>query len=95
MLGAGLGSSAALSVCFASGLLLYGRNINGIVQTNGNKVIDDNENVNKSGLENGNPHMKKLGSALELSPKEMELICSWAFISEKIMHGTPSGRNIL
>eukprot|EP00090_Calanus_glacialis_P028946 TRINITY_DN4641_c0_g1_i4.p1 TRINITY_DN4641_c0_g1~~TRINITY_DN4641_c0_g1_i4.p1 ORF type:complete len:401 (+),score=96.87 TRINITY_DN4641_c0_g1_i4:50-1252(+) len=82
-IGAGLGSSAAMSVCFASGLLLYGRNVNGIDLTNGNEMIDDNKNVN--------PSMEKLGSQHDLSTKEMELICSWAFMSEKIMHGTPSG----
>ena len=89
-----MGSSAAMSVCFASGFLLYGRNVNGIVLTSGNEMLDENKNVNKSGVENGNPSMEKLGSKHDLSTKEMELICSWAFMSETIMHGTPSGRLI-
>lgn len=56
-LGAGLGSSAALGVCLAAGLLGLTRQV--------------------------------LGE--EGRPVEPEEVCSLAFLSEKILHGTPSG----
>jgi len=62
-LGAGLGSSAALSVCLGAGLT-------GVLQQI--KGIDKNIFTN-------------------LSSPAKEEVCQWALLSEKILHGTPSG----
>jgi mevalonate kinase len=87
-IGAGLGSSAAMSVCFASGLLLFSRKSE---ETNGLNLIDHNENVAKSCTEAEEESVDRLGPELVIATQDQELICSWAFMSEKIMHGTPSG----
>merc|ERR1719295_2183284 len=71
-IGAGLGSSAAMSVCFASGLIIFSTNMEVKAEA---EVIDLNEN-NKE---------------IDLSVEVKQMICDWAFLSEKIMHGTPSG----
>ena len=78
-----------MSVCFASGLLLHGRRGGRYELDSGNELTDQNENVEYSSAENAKPG---LGSELSLSPEDKELICSWALMSEKIMHGTPSGK---
>jgi len=62
-LGAGLGSSAALSVCLAAGLMGVLHQINGL---------------EKNIFNNLNSTIKKD-------------VCRLAFLSEKILHGTPSG----
>jgi len=62
-LGAGLGSSAALSVCLGAGLLAVIRQVQG---TEKNLLTEPNVAVKKE-------------------------VCDWAFLSEKILHGTPSG----
>ena len=92
-----------MSVCFASGLLLFARGWNGEngvgnVEENGNCLLNGNGNMLDNKIqhsENGNenPSIERLGSELDVSTQEKELICSWAFMSEKIMHGTPSGRS--
>ena len=78
-----------MSVCFASGLLLYGRRSGRYELDSGNELTDQNENVKNSSAENTKP---VLGSELSVSAEDKELICSWALMSEKIMHGTPSGK---
>jgi len=121
-IGAGLGSSAAMSVVFASGLLLYAKrcsiekmegsveengNLSNMVNGNGNSRLNANENVFNNGngnilqhgnangndipAQNGELSKKTLGSEIEVSIVEKDLICAWALMSEKIMHGTPSG----
>lgn len=62
-LGAGLGSSAALSVCLAAGLI---------------GVVHQVRGTEKSILAQVNPSLRKE-------------VCQLAFLSEKILHGTPSG----
>jgi len=91
-IGAGLGSSAAMSVCFASGLLLFGRNHKSGQITNGSRAMDLNENVPESCTKNGGSIAEeRLESELDIPIEDKQLICSWALMSEKIMHGTPSG----
>jgi len=91
-IGAGLGSSAAMSVCFASGLLLFGRNHTSYRITNGGNTTDHNENVPKYSAEyGGSLAQERLEPELDIPAEDKELICSWALMSEKIMHGTPSG----
>lgn len=123
-IGAGLGSSAAMSVCFASGLLLFCRNLqqrakmangNGftnhvIDRANGNGVLPV-KNGNGVSYQNGNAfsHVTTNGNhlgdsdgmedhdssedeaSMEMGAEERNLICQWAFMAEKVMHGTPSG----
>jgi len=64
-LGAGLGSSAALSVCLAAGLT-------GVV-------------------EQAQGRDKNIFTCLESSLETRRTVCRRAFLSEKILHGTPSG----
>jgi len=94
-IGAGLGSSAALSVCCAGGLYLYSR---GLPQGNGVRNAEANGNGLSNGNgcnlhENGDRNIStgRLGPELDISEEEKKTICNWAFMSEKIMHGTPSG----
>ena len=64
-LGAGLGSSAALSVCLAAGLTCLLHQVQG--QREQSILAMDTEN------------------------KVRSEVCGRAFLSEKILHGTPSG----
>ena len=91
LIGAGLGSSAALSVCFASGLLLFGRNSGKALLTNGNNTSDHNKNVPIPSTKSRDQCLDRLEPELDIPDQDKELICFWAFMSEKIMHGTPSG----
>ena len=68
-IGAGLGSSAALSVCLSAGLLTIqdlkkARNDNNLIDAMTNGFINE---------------------------KRLKLICDFAYISEQILHGRPSG----
>ena len=83
--GAGLGSSAALSVCLSSAFLLYSKELMGTNTTLPHTTATDgNDNVVKT---NGDCSYDKL----DISSGDRNLICDWAFMSEKIIHGTPSG----
>lgn len=113
-IGAGLGSSAAMSVCFASGLWLFSKKknlssllireprqilVNGSsngssngtshshnIEQNGNCLFESNGNIS-----NGNDNRISQKVPMIISDEEKKILCSWAYISEKIMHGTPSG----
>jgi mevalonate kinase len=79
--GSGAGSSAAFSVCLAASFIHYIRSkisFSGIT----------NKNVSKDGYK---PMEMKITDLSTFSAKEKELIASWAFIGEKVMHGNPSG----
>ena len=72
-IGAGLGSSAALSVCLSAGLLT---------------VLDVRESCSacKNTSLQTNCARKE-----EISMERLKLICDFAYISEQIIHGRPSG----
>ena len=72
-LGAGLGSSAALSVCLSAGLL----------------TIQD---LTKSCIACQTGSSSKIDTANNgMSCERLKLICDFAYISEQILHGRPSG----
>lgn len=62
--GAGLGSSAAFSVCLAAGLLTWAKAVS---------PISSSDNT------------------LDWSKENMELINTWAYEGERVIHGNPSG----
>ena len=68
-LGAGLGSSAALSVCLSAGLL----------------TIQD---ITKSCIA---CKVDSLPKHSPMSCERLKLICDFAYLSEQILHGRPSG----
>jgi len=76
-IGAGLGSSAAMSVCFSSSLYLYSQQL--ISSKNGLDAQTNGQSSNRT------------LSLVDLGPEDKTLVSDWAFMSEKIMHGTPSG----
>ncbi len=73
--GAGLGSSASFSACAASALLLLHGRITPPVP---------------SDAETGHVHISDQGRRA-IPPSVAEEVNKWAFISEKILHGNPSG----
>ena len=82
-----------MSVCFASGLLLFGRNQKSCKIINGSHAVDLNENIPESCTKSGGSSAEeRLEPELDIPAEDKELICSWALMSEKIMHGTPSGK---
>lgn len=74
--GAGLGSSAAFSVCLAAVLLQLSQEISPV--------------VSETPEQQGDCHPGKR-SAHGWSEKDRLLINKWAFLGEKIIHGQPSG----
>lgn len=78
-IGAGLGSSAAMSVCFSSSLLLYSNQFGAAATGNGCSAANGDNTPQQSCDEE------------EVEIEEKQLVSDWAFMAEKIMHGTPSG----
>jgi len=74
-LGAGLGSSAALSVCFAAGFLLLASRSECLTGALGG---DADSRTTEAGT-------------VELTEAERDCICRWAYTAEQVLHGTPSG----
>jgi len=74
-LGAGLGSSAALSVCFATSFFLFATRSECLTSALG---ADADSLTTEDG-------------ALVLGDKERDCICRWAYTAEQVLHGTPSG----
>lgn len=82
-IGAGLGSSAAYSVCIATSLLLLHERLfvpNEPAPTRGPASDDDPGHVHVS-------H----GGRRALPKPFADEVNRWAFISEKVLHGNPSG----
>ena len=73
-IGAGLGSSAALSVCLSAGLLT--------IQDLKEPCISCNEHSFQS---------SNLTQSDSIGCEKLKLICDFAYLSEKILHGRPSG----
>jgi len=74
-LGAGLGSSAALSVCFATGFFLAATRSEWLTGALGG---DADSPTTEAGT-------------VELTETERDIICRWAYTAEQVLHGTPSG----
>ena len=73
-IGAGLGSSAALSVCLSAGLLT--------IQDLKESCISCKEHLSSS---------INLNQLNGVGCEKLKLICDFAYLSEKILHGRPSG----
>ena len=87
--GAGLGSSAAYSVCLAAGFLSYCGKISKPLPLG---------NASDNGHAEMSSKMKAVGLGFGLGDAEfswkkedLELINKWGFEAEKLIHGTPSG----
>ena len=81
-MGAGLGSSAAYSACIATALLLHHRRVEIPPYPARSRLPTDNDP--------GHVHVSHQGRRA-IPPKVAEEINRWAFVSEKVLHGTPSG----
>jgi len=75
-IGAGLGSSAALSVCSAGGLYLHSK------QRGRAPLLETITDITATPRDL---------NQVDLTGDEKKKISEWAFMFEKIMHGTPSG----
>lgn len=80
--GAGLGSSAAYSACIATALLLLNRRVDLPPYPEPSRSASDNDP--------GHTHISHQGRRA-LPPSVAEEINRWAFVSEKVLHGNPSG----
>lgn len=76
---AGLGSSAAYSTCIASALLL----------AHGGISLPKPQSPSLS--RPSTPSGSLTDDGQRLSPHDVDLVDGWAFLSEKLLHGNPSG----
>lgn len=91
--GAGLGSSAAYSVCLAAGFLSDGEFISKQPPASAHSSSTENgtlkqvqARMNDAGIELG------IGAhEFVWCERDLELINRWGFEAEKLIHGTPSG----
>ncbi|KAH7911344.1 Cys/Met metabolism PLP-dependent enzyme-domain-containing protein [Hygrophoropsis aurantiaca] len=81
-IGAGLGSSASFSVCVATALLLIHERIAAPPQPAPTREAQPDDP--------GHLHVSHQGRRA-LSPQTADEVNRWAFVSEKILHGNPSG----
>lgn len=91
--GAGLGSSAAYSVCLAAGFLSYCGKILCTSDDSTSSVELESDSRQRMGT-----RMKSAGIQLGIGceklcwhKEDMEVINKWGFEAERIIHGTPSG----
>jgi len=84
-IGAGLGSSASFSVCIATALLLLHQRIS--IPPLHEPSRDPGA---RSSTDPGHIHVSHQGRRA-IPPDVAEEVNRWAFVSEKVLHGTPSG----
>jgi len=84
-IGAGLGSSASFSVCIATALLLLHQRISIPPQPEPSR-----DPGARSSTDPGHIHVSHQGRRA-IPPNVAEEVNRWAFVSEKVLHGTPSG----
>lgn len=81
-MGAGLGSSAAYSACAATAILLHFQRIELPPLPAPSRFPSDSDP--------GHIHVSHEGRRA-IAPATAEEINRWAYVSEKVLHGTPSG----
>ena len=93
--GAGLGSSAAYSVCLAAGFLSDAELISNQPPASAHRT---NSSAEDDTLKQVQARMREAGVELGIGADEfvwcerdLELINRWGFEAEKLIHGTPSG----
>ncbi len=82
-IGAGLGSSAAISVCLSAALLTLNNRIVSPL-TEEEQIQEESNSENKSECSSNK-------SESNINKSSVDIIDHWAFISEKCIHGNPSG----
>ncbi|EFC46302.1 mevalonate kinase [Naegleria gruberi] len=102
-IGAGLGSSAAFSVCLVSSLLILFNRINyhsiqfnhqSINNINNNNLNDTNDSTNNLNDINNNLNNNLNDNNLnknETNENVLKYINEWSYFVESLIHGTPSG----
>lgn len=91
--GAGLGSSAAYSVCLATGLLIGSGGINIPENTNGVEETRRGGEIPSVLMDWINEKGISVDHSVfpSFSDNDLHLINKWGFEAEKLVHGTPSG----
>ena len=91
--GAGLGSSAAYSVCLATGLLIVSGGINIPEDTNGVEETRRGGEIPSVLMDWINEKGISVDHSVfpSFSDSDLHLINKWGFEAEKLVHGTPSG----
>lgn len=88
--GAGLGSSAAYSVCLASALLVTSRQISRPRSSSSSCSYAIPSMLKERLQENSGAGLANFAETFWTS-EELKVINKWGFEAEKLIHGTPSG----